>query len=129
MRVIVLVKATEYSEKGIDLSPEMMKMMEEMGKYNEALIAAGIMKPGNCDGLKPSSDRKRIALNGTERTVIDGPFANPRDLTCGYWIWDVKDMDEAVMWAKRCPNTMPGPSEIEICPYYEMEDFEAGAGS
>jgi hypothetical protein len=124
MRVIVLVKATEDSEKGFTPTPETLAMMEAMGKYNDELIAAGIMKPGNCEGLKPSVHGKRIAFDGSSRTVIPGPFPNPREQTAGYWIWDVKDMDEAIHWAKRCPNPMPGPSEIEIRPCYEPEDFE-----
>lgn len=124
MRVMVLVKATEYSEKGFAPTPETLAMMEAMGQYNDALVAAGIMKAGNCEGMKPTSARKRIAFDGAQRRVIDGPFPHPREQTTGYWIWDVKDMDEAVAWAKRCPNPMPGPSEIEICPCYEPEDFE-----
>lgn len=124
MRVMVLVKATEESEKGFNPTPETMAMMEAMGKYNEELIAAGLLQPGNCDGLKPSSAAKRVAFDGPGRSVIDGPFSNPRDLVAGFWIWDVKDMDEAVAWVKRCPNPMPGPSEIEIRPFYELSDFE-----
>ena len=122
MRVIVLVKATEDSEKGLKMTPDMLALMEAMGKYNEELIAAGIMKSG--DGLRPSSDGKRIAFDGAGRTVIDGPFKNPNELVAGFWLWEVKDMDEAVAWVKRCPNPMPGPSEIEIRPLYEMEDFQ-----
>lgn len=121
MRVMVLVKATADSEKGFSPTPETMKMMEDMGKFNDELQKAGIMRTG--DGLRPSSDGKRIAFNGKERTVIDGPFANPNELVAGFWLWDVKDMDEAIAWAKRCPNPMPGPSELEIRPLYEMEDF------
>ncbi len=125
MRVIVLVKATEDSERGVDFkSPEMLAMMEAMGKYNDELIKAGIMKEGNCDGMRPTSDRKRIAMDGDKRAVVNGPFHPAREQATGYWIWDVKDMNEAVEWAKRCPNTMPGPSEIEICPCYEPSDFE-----
>ncbi len=118
MRVMVLVKATEDSERG-DL-PE-AEMFEAMGKFNDQLIAAGIMQTG--DGLKPSSAGKRIAFDGAKRTVIDGPFSATRELVAGFWIWTVKDMDEAVEWAKRCPNPMPGPSELEIRPFYEAEDF------
>jgi len=84
-------------------------------------VKAGIMMQG--DGLKPSSQGKRIAFDGPNRTVIDGPFAETRELVAGYWLWEVKDMDEAVAWAKRCPNPMPGPSELEIRPFYEMSDF------
>jgi hypothetical protein len=95
--------------------------LEAMGAFNQALIDAGIMKAG--DGLKPSSKGKRIAFDGPTRTVIDGPFAATRELVAGYWLWEVKDMDEAVAWAKRCPNPMPGPSELEIRPLYEEADF------
>jgi hypothetical protein len=118
MRVMVLVKATVDSEKGILPTSE---MLETMGKYNEELTKAGIMRAG--DGLKPSSHGKRIAFDGTGRTVIDGPFPVTRELVAGFWLWDVKDMDEAISWVKRCPNPMPGPSEIEIRPLYEMSDF------
>src|SRR4051794_35544773 len=118
MRVMVIVKATEDSERGILPTTE---MLAAMGKYNEELIAAGIMRAG--DGLKPSSHGKRIAFDGSRRTVIDGPFGATRELVAGFWLWDVKDMDEAVAWVKRCPNPMPGPSEIEIRPLYELADF------
>ena len=118
MRVMVLVKATEDSEAGIMPPAE---LFEAMGKYNEELVAAGIMLDG--DGLKPSSNAKRVAFDGASRTVIDGPFAETRELVAGYWMWEVKDMDEAVEWVKRCPNPMLGPSEIEIRPLYEMADF------
>jgi hypothetical protein len=124
MRVMVLVKATEDSEKGFRPTPEMMKMMEEMGRFNEQLVNAGIMKPGDCDGLTESSRGKRVAFDGSGRTVIDGPFANPRELVTGFWFWNVKDMAEAVAWVKRCPNPMPGPSEIEIRPLQKMDDFK-----
>jgi len=92
-----------------------------MGAFNEQLVEAGVMVDG--DGLKPSSFGKRIAFDGDSRTVIDGPFAPPNELVAGYWIWNVADMDEAIAWAKRCPNPMPGPSELEIRPFYEIEDF------
>ncbi len=118
MRVMVLVKATKDSEQGIMPGPE---LFEAMGKFNEELVKAGIMLTG--DGLKPSSQGKRIAFDGPKRTVIDGPFAETRELVAGYWIWEVKDMAEAIEWAKRCPNPMPGPSELEIRPFYEMADF------
>jgi hypothetical protein len=121
MRVMVFVKATEDSEAGLNPSPELAKMFEEMGKYNEELVKAGIMLAG--DGLKPSSQGKRVAFGGPGRTVIDGPFAETRELVAGYWLWEVKDMAEAVEWVKRCPNPMPGPSEIEIRPLYEESDF------
>ncbi|MGQ7793282.1 YciI family protein [Faunimonas sp. B44] len=118
MRVMVFVKATEDSEAG--LMPE-TEMFEAMGKFNEELVNAGVMLAG--DGLKPSSNGKRVAFDGASRTVIDGPFAETRELVAGYWLWEVKDMAEAVEWVKRCPNPMPGPSEIEIRPLYEMSDF------
>ena len=118
MRVIVFVKATEDSERGVMPSTE---LLEAMGKFNEELVNAGIMLNG--DGLKPTAQAKRIAFDGPGRTVIDGPFAEVRELVAGYWVWEVKDMDEAIAWAKRCPNPMPGPSELEIRPVYGIEDF------
>ncbi|ATN34079.1 dehydrogenase [Rhizobium sp. ACO-34A] len=118
MRVVVFVKATEDSEAGIMPSNE---LGEAMGKFNEELVNAGIMLGG--DGLKPSAKAKRIAFDGASRRVIDGPFTETRELVAGYWLWEVKDMDEAVEWVKRCPNPMPGPSEIEIRPVYELSDF------
>lgn len=121
MRVIVFVKATEDSEAGVKPTPETMEMMEAMGRYNEELVKAGIMLTG--EGLQPSSKGKRIAFDGASRAVIDGPFAETRELVAGFWIWEVKDMDEAVEWVKRCPNPMPGPSEIEIRPIYSSEDL------
>ena len=96
-------------------------MIEAMGRFNEELRAAGILLAA--DGLKPSSQGKRIAFDGPGRTVIDGPFAETRELVAGFWLWEVKDMDEAVAWVKRCPNPMPGPSEIEIRPLYELADL------
>ena len=122
MRVMVLVKATEDSERGFAATPEALEMIEAMGRYNEELVKAGIMLAA--DGLQPSSKGKRIAFDGPGRTVIDGPFAHTRELVAGFWLWDVKDMDEAVAWVKRCPNPMPGPSEIEIRPLYEMADLQ-----
>mgnify|MGYP001766383538 CR=1 FL=1 len=121
MRVMVFVKATEDSEAGLKASPEITKMFEAMGKFNEELVAAGVMLAG--DGLKPSSQGKRVAFDGPRRRVIDGPFAETRELVAGYWLWEVKNMAEAVEWVKRCPNPMLGPSEIEIRPLYEMADF------
>ena len=121
MRVMVFVKATEDSEQGMKPSPELSQMFVDMGKFNEELVNAGVMVAG--DGLKPSSFGKRVAFDGPSRTVIDGPFAETRELVAGYWIWQVKDMAEAVEWVKRCPNPMLGPSEIEIRPVFEMEDF------
>lgn len=121
MRVMVLVKATADSEKGFVKTPETMAMMEAMGTFNDELIKAGILKDG--DGLRPSSEGKRVAFNGPDRRVIDGPFAQPNELVAGFWLWEVKDMAEAVAWVKRCPNPMRGPSEIEIRPLYELADF------
>lgn len=121
MRVMVLVKATADSEAGMKPSPDTNRMFAEMGAYNEQLVKAGIMEMG--DGLKPSSAGKRIAFDGASRTVIDGPFAHPDELVAGFWIWKVRDMDEAVEWARRCPNPMPGPSKLEIRPFYEAEDL------
>jgi hypothetical protein len=118
MRVMVLVKATDDSEKGTLPTTE---LLEAMGRFNEELTKAGILRAA--DGLKPSSQGKRIAFDGPNRTVIDGPFAETRELVAGFWLWEVKDMDEAVAWVKRCPNPMLGPSEIEIRPLYEMDDF------
>ena len=122
MRVMVLVKATAKSEKGFVLDAQTRTMMAEMGKFNDALRAAGILV--TADGLKPSSAGKRVAFDGAGRTVSDGPFAHPEELVAGFWIWDVKDMDEAVAWVKRCPNPMPGPSVIEIRPFEAIEDLQ-----
>jgi hypothetical protein len=118
MRVMVLVKATEDSEKGILPTSD---LLEAMGKFNQELINAGILRAG--DGLKPSSAGKRIAFDGPARTVIPGPFPATRELVAGFWLWEVKDLAEAVAWAERCPNPMPGPSELEIRPLYEGSDF------
>lgn len=122
MRVMVMVKATKDSEAGLNLTSETTEMLEAMGKFNEELVNAGIMLAG--DGLKPSSEGKRVAFDGPGRSIIDGPFAETRELVAGYWLWEVKDMAEAVEWVKRCPNPMPGPSEIEIRPLYELSDFD-----
>jgi hypothetical protein len=118
MRFMVIVKATEDSEAGILPSEELLTAMM---KYNEELVKAGIMLAG--DGLQPSSKGVRVAFDGPRRTVTDGPFAETKELVAGYWIWQVRSLDEAIEWVKRCPNPMPGPSEIEIRPLYEMEDF------
>ena len=120
MRVMVMVKATADSEAGAMPTAE---LLEAMGRYNEALVEAGIMLAG--EGLKPSSEGKRVAFDGAGRSVADGPFAATGELVAGFWLWQVRDMDEAVAWVKRCPNPMPGPSEIEIRPLYEMADFQA----
>ena len=122
MRVMVFVKATEDSEKGISPTPETNKMFEAMGRFNEELTKAGVLL--SADGLKPSSQAKRVAFDGPSRRVIDGPFAETRELVAGYWLWEVKDMDEAIAWVRRCPNPMPGPSEIEIRPLYELTDLQ-----
>lgn len=118
MRVMVLVKATKDSEAGMLPSAE---MLAAMCKFNEKLVEAGIMQAG--DGLKPSSQGKRVAFDGAKRTVIDGPFKQTNELVAGFWLWNVRDMAEAVEWVKKCPNPMPGPSEIEIRPLYELADF------
>ena len=119
MRVMVLVKASPESEAGEMPS---MELMEAMVQFNEELVNAGVMLAG--DGLRPSSTGKRVAFDGSERTVIDGPFTATSELVAGFWLWEVKDMDEAVEWVKRCPNPMPSASEIEIRPLYEISDFE-----
>jgi hypothetical protein len=119
MRVMVLVKATGDSEEGVLPTTE---LLEAMGRFNEELVRAGIMRAA--DGLKPSSHGKRVAFDGPRRAVIDGPFTETHELVAGFWLWEVKDMEEAVAWVKRCPNPMPGPSEIEIRPLYEMADLQ-----
>ena len=118
MRFMVIVKADKNSEAGIMPSTE---LLAAMGKYNEELVKAGIMLAG--EGLKPTSEGKRVAFDGAGRTVKDGPFSATSELVAGFWLWQVKDMADAIEWAKRCPNPMPGPSELEIRPVYEMEDF------
>ncbi|MHB1219881.1 MAG: YciI family protein [Alphaproteobacteria bacterium] len=120
MRVMVLVKATKDSEAGTMPS---MELLTAMGKFNEQLANAGILLAG--EGLKASSHGKRVAFDGAGRTVIDGPFAATSELVAGFWLWQVKDMEEAVEWVKRCPNPMLGPSEIEIRPVFEAADFAA----
>ena len=120
MRVMVFVKATKDSEAGIMPTEQLFK---DMIKFNEELVKAGIMLEG--DGLKPSSQGKRVRFSGKNRTVVDGPFAETKELVAGYWVWKVKSMQEAIDWVKRCPNPMPGDSEIEIRPFYEAEDFGA----
>ena len=121
MRVMVLVKATEDSEKGFVHTPETAALLEAMGKFNEELIKAGILRAG--DGLKPSSQGKRVAFDGPRRMVIDGPFAETKELIAGFWIWQCKSLDEAIAWVKRCPNPFNEESEIEIRPLYEMADL------
>ena len=117
MRVIVFVKATSESEQGAMPSTE---MLTEMGKFNEELVNAGVMLSG--EGLHPTANGKRVRFSGTKRTVVDGPFQS-NDLVAGFWIWQVKSMDEAVEWAKRCPNPMPAGGELEIRRIFETEDF------
>ena len=118
MRVMVIVKATKDSEAGVMPTKELLGAMLN---YNEALVKAGIMLAG--DGLKPSSKGKRVRFSGSKRTVVDGPFAETKELVAGYWIWQVRSMEEAVEWVKRCPNPMPGDSELEIRPFFEAADF------
>jgi hypothetical protein len=115
---MVIVKATKDSEAGVLPSKE---LITAMGNYNEELVKAGIMLAG--EGLKASSKGKRVRFSGSKRTVIDGPFAETKELIAGYWIWQVRSMEEAVEWLKRCPNPMPGESEVEIRPVYEAADF------
>ena len=118
MRVMVIVKATADSEAGCMPSEQLML---DMGRYNEDLVKAGVMLAG--DGLHPSSRGKRVRFSGANRTVIDGPFAETKELIAGYWIWQVRSMEEALEWVRRCPNPMPGDSDIEIRPIFEASDF------
>ena len=118
MKFMILVKATKDSESGA-LPDE--KLLTEMGKYNEELVKAGIMLAG--EGLHPSSKGARVQFSGTKRTVMDGPFAETKELVAGFWLWQVKSKEEAIEWVKRCPNPMPGDSEIEIRQIFEPEDF------
>jgi hypothetical protein len=119
MRVMVIVKATKNSEAGV-LPSE--KLLADMGKYNEELVKAGVMLGG--DGLQSSSKGKRIQMAGSKRTVVDGPFTETKELIAGYWIWQVRSIDEAVEWARRCPDPMPGEdAELEIRPLFEAADF------
>jgi len=120
MCVMVIVKATKDSEAGQMPSEE---MLAAMGRFNEELVQAGVMLAG--EGLAPSAKGKRVQFSGAQRTVTDGPFAETKELIAGFWLWQVKSMDEAVEWVKRCPNPMPGDSEIEIRPVLEAEDFGA----
>jgi hypothetical protein len=118
MKVMVMVKATQDSEAGVMPSEQ---LLTEMGQYNEELVKAGIMLAG--EGLHPSSKGVRVQFSGTNRTVTDGPFAETKELVAGFWIWQVQSMAEAIAWVKRCPNPMPGESEIEIRPFFEAADF------
>src|SRR5438876_8070811 len=118
IRVMVMVKATKDSEKGV--MPE-ERLLTEMGKYNEELVKAGVMLAG--EGLQPSSKGARVRFSGEKRTVIDGPFAETKELIAGFWLIQVKSKEEAIEWVKRCPNPFPGESEIEIRQVFEAEDF------
>jgi len=118
MRVMVIVKATKDSEAGVLPSKE---LIDAMGKYNEQLVKAGIMLAG--DGLQPSSKGKRVRFSGEKRGVIDGPFTETKELIAGFWIWQVRSMEEAVEWLKRCPNPHCEDSEVELRPFFEAADF------
>ena len=120
MRVMVMVKATEDSEAGVMPSEE---LLAAMGKYNEELVDAGVMLAG--EGLHPSSKGVRVRFSGPNRSVVDGPFAETKELVAGFWLWQVESMEEAIAWVERCPNPMPGDSEIEIRPIFEADDFGA----
>jgi hypothetical protein len=121
MRVMVFAIAPQGSEKGLEPTPEMLEAWEAMDKFTEELVQAGILVAGA--GLKPTAEGKRIICEGRGRTVIDGPFAETREMVAGFSIWEVKDMEEAVAWAKRAPNAMPGRSVTEIRPFYEVADL------
>ena len=118
MRFMILVKATQDSEAGVMPSPA---LFAEMGRFNEELAKAGILLAA--DGLHPTSDGVRVRFSGTERTVVEGPFANPNELVAGFWLWQLNSREEAIEWVKRCPNPMPGDSEIEIRQIYEADEL------
>jgi hypothetical protein len=118
MRFMVIVKATKESEAGALPDP---KLLAEMGKFNEDLVKAGVMLAG--EGLQPSSKGARVRFSGADRTVIDGPFAETKELIAGFWLWQVRSLEEAIEWVKRCPNPMESESEIEIRQVFELEDF------
>src|SRR5512147_3245688 len=120
MRFMILIKATKDSEAGVMPSEQ---LLTEMGKFNEELVKAGVMLAG--EGLHPSSKGARVKFSGTKRTVIDGPFAEAKELIAGYWLWQVKSKEEAIEWVKRCPNPHEGESEIEIRQVFEPDDFGA----
>jgi len=121
MRVLVIVKATKNSEAGVLPSSE---LLEKMGKFNEELVKAGVMLAG--EGVHPSSRGKRVRFGGSKRTIVDGPFRETKELVAGFWLWQVKSMDEAVEWVRRCPDPMPGEeTELEIRPLFEAADFAA----
>ncbi|HVY91996.1 MAG TPA: YciI family protein [Bryobacteraceae bacterium] len=122
MKVMVLVKATQASETGVMPTAQ---LLEDMGRFNEELTTAGVMK--DLGGLKPTSQGARVTFSGKDRTVRRGPFENTSELAAGYWLWEVESLDEAIEWVKRCPNPMPGVSDIEIRPLYSMEDLLAEA--
>src|SRR5215468_4249028 len=121
MRFMILVKATKDSEAGFVPNEQNKQMLTEMGKFNEELVKAGIMLAA--DGLHPSSKGARVRFSGSKRTVTDGPFAETKELVAGFWLWKCESLQEAIDWVKRCPNPMPGESEIEIRQVFEMEDF------
>lgn len=118
MRVMVMVKATKDSEAGVMPSAQ---LLADMGRYNEELVKAGVLLAG--EGLRPSSAGARVRFAGSSREVMDGPFTETKELVAGYWLWQVRSMDEAIEWVRRCPNPMPGESEIEIRPVFEAADF------
>ena len=120
MRFMVMVKATKDSEAGVMPSEE---LLSAMGRFNEELVKAGVMLAG--EGLHPSSKGARVRFSGDKRTVIDGPFSETKELVAGFWLWQLRSLDEAIEWVKRCPNPMPGNSEIEIRPLFEADDFGA----
>lgn len=120
MRFMVMVKATKDSEAGVMPSTQ---LLTEMGKFNEELVNASVMLAG--EGLQPSSKGVRVKFSGNKRTVVDGPFAETKELIAGYWLWQCKSKEEAIEWVKRCPNPMPGESEIEIRQVFEADDFGA----
>lgn len=120
MRFMIMIKATKESEAGVMPSEQ---LLTEMGRFNEELVQAGVLLAG--EGLQPSSTGARVKFSGDKRTVIDGPFAETKELIAGYWLWQVKSKGEAIEWVKRCPNPMPGESEIEIRQVFEAEDFGA----
>jgi hypothetical protein len=120
MKVMVLVKATKFSEDGVMPT---QALLAEMGKFNQELVQAGVMLAG--EGLRPSAKGKRVKFSGRNRSVVDGPFSETKELVAGFWLWQVRSIDEAVEWVKRCPNPMPVDSEIEIRPLFEAEDFAA----
>ena len=118
MRVMVIVKASKESEAGV--MPD-AKLLADMGKFNEELVKAGVILAG--EGLKPSSAGARVRFSGSSRSVVDGPFAETKELVAGFWLWQVRSMDEAIEWARRCPNPHPSDCEIELRPVFEAEDF------